>query len=220
MKARKSRNIVGSIFSVLQTLLIVFLVAIALFSFGSRVPFLAQHGLTFYSVISGSMEPSIPVGSLIYAGKYKLEELKKDDIITFTVENATDSKPIIVTHRIVNVTKNERAEQLPESQEKKIIEYSFTTKGDANKDADATPVMPGAILGLYKWHLPYLGRVSMFAQTPVGFGLVVLLPAAILIVWEITSLVLHFKQEYQRKSEAEISKLKEELLKRREADHE
>lgn len=219
MSQTSKSKLLGLLLSVVQTVLIIGLVAIALVSFASRIPFLAQKGLTFYSVVSGSMEPTLPVGSLLYAGRYKVEDLKKDDIITFTVEGA-DQQTAVVTHRIVEAKKTEKTEKDPEGNDKLITQYSFQTKGDANNEADPVPVQSGAILGLYKWHLPYLGRVSMFAQTPVGFGLVVLLPAAILIVWEITSLVLHFKQEYQRKSEAEISKLKEELLKRREADHE
>lgn len=219
MSKSKSPKIIGLLISVVQTVLIIGLVVVALVSFASRIPFLAQKGLTFYSVVSGSMEPTLPVGSLIYAGRYKVENLKKDDIITFQVEGA-DQQKAVVTHRIVDVKKTDKTDKDPDGNDKVTTQYSFQTKGDSNAEADAVPIQSGAILGLYKWHIPHLGRVSMFAQTPFGFGLVVLLPAAILIVWEITSLVLHFKQEYQRKSEVEISKLKEELLKRRETDHE
>jgi hypothetical protein len=72
-------------------------------------------------------------------------------------------------------------------------------------------LMGGDILGLYKWHLPYVGYVSTYAQTQIGFFLIVVAPAVILIMWELVSLILHFKQEYALKSENEIAQLKAEL---------
>lgn len=209
--------------SVIATLaqigLIIFLVGVAVISFASRVPFLAQRGLTFYSVVSGSMEPTIPVGALIYAGQFQVEELQKEDIITFTVADP-DAQAVVVTHRIDEVIKEEQTDLDPDGNERSTVQYSFITKGDANAEVDAAPVSVGSILGVYRWHVPYLGQVSLFAQTPLGFGLLVLLPALILIVWEVISLMQHFKREYARKSEAEIAKLKEELLKRQSQSNE
>ncbi len=50
-------------------------------------------------VLSGSMEPVIPTGSIAIMKKsYNLEELKEGDIITYTKEDHS------VTHRIVNVS--------------------------------------------------------------------------------------------------------------------
>ena len=41
-------------------------------------------GFRVYSVISGSMEPGIPVGSLVYARKTEPEKLKEGEIIVYS----------------------------------------------------------------------------------------------------------------------------------------
>lgn len=209
MQADK-KNYFSTTVSVIQTLLIIVVVIIGLASFSSRVPFLSQMGLTFYAITSGSMEPAIPTGSLIYAGRYKIEELKPNDIVTFKIAGENDAPVAIVTHR---VDKAETVDLTPEEKDeaKKKIEYRFTTKGDANQEPDNLVLLGGDILGKYKWHIPYLGYVSSYAQTQNGFLLLVITPAVILIIWEIISVIQHFKKEYAHKSEKEIALLKEEL---------
>ncbi len=203
--------------SILQVAFIVILVALAALSFGTRLPFFSRMGFNFFAVTSGSMEPTLPVGSLIYAGKYKLDSLKKEDIITFKVKDPQSGAVSIVTHRIEDVLKEEKTETLTDDEgkekEKKIVKYEFVTKGDANNAIDAFTVPSGNIIGLYQWHIPYIGFVTAFAQTGKGFLLTVILPAVVLIVWEIVSLAGHLKEHYKKKAEREIEKMKEEMRK-------
>lgn len=166
-----------------QILLMLGLIFIALASFGSRVPFLAEHGLGFYSIVSGSMEPKLPVGSLIYTQPVKVESLQKGDVVTFLWRGDGVEKPIIVTHRIDEVVKQGS-------------ELLFRTKGDANKEADNRLVEAKDVMAKYAWQLPYLGYLSYFAQQPLGFVLLILLPSVALIVAEILELA-----EYRRKQE-------------------
>jgi len=213
----KKGNIFGLFVSLAETLLIVALLVIAVISFGTRVPALARIGFNFFAVTSGSMQPKIPTGSLIYAGKYKLEDLKQGDVITYQKTNPDSKQSSVVTHRIFSIDKKEEKQQTNDNgkkSEKITITYTFKTKGDANSKPDEYTVIPGEIIGLYKWHLPVLGYVSIFAQQPLGFMLLVILPATILIVWEIASVVLHFKQHYEKKSQSEIERLKAELAKK------
>lgn len=184
---------------------------VVILSFASRVPFLASKGITFYTIISGSMEPAIPAGSIVYSGPFEIDKLQKGDIVTFT--RTVDAKSIVITHRIVEVSRKEVLKKLPDGKEQKVIDYRIKTKGDANSTNDEWIVTAGEILGLYKWHIPKLGYVSMFAQTPQGFVLLVLLPGAILVIWEIVSIINHFRKRYEQKAQSEIEKLKEELLK-------
>lgn len=200
--------------SLIQTLIVVGLVCITIVSFAYKLPILNRLGLTFYTVVSGSMEPTIPIGSLIYSGKYNLDDLKKGDIITFT-RSDKDGKSSIVTHRIEDVKKADVILFTPDKKEQKITKISFVTKGDANGSSDQEEVLPNQILGKYNWGVPKLGYVAIFAQTQTGFILLVVLPAVVLIIWEILSVILHFKGKYKRKSEEEIEKLKKELEKTR-----
>ena len=71
-------------------------------------------------VLSGSMEPTYPVGSLIYYKAASFEDIKENDAITFRVDDDT-----LVTHRVI--VKNE-------------ISQTFVTKGDANPTNDTNPV--------------------------------------------------------------------------------
>ncbi len=210
-------NIVSDIF---QIVLILLLVAVAIVGFGARIPFLADKGLQFFAVTSGSMTPTLPVGSLINVGPYKLEELKAGDIITYQVPADNSDNPAIVTHRIANIDKQEETRLVGEGEdqvEKNVITYSITTKGDANNAPDNYTVKPGNIIGLYQRHVPYLGYVTSFSQTPTGFILLVITPGVILIVWEVISLITHFKEQSLKKSQAEIDQLKQELAKAKQA---
>jgi signal peptidase len=213
---KQTNKVLGFLISLVQTVLILALVLISVLSFGARVPLLARLGFNFFAVTSGSMEPKLPTGSLIYAGSYKLESLKAGDIITYQKTNEK-KESAIVTHRISSVDKKEEKQQTEENgkkSEKTIISYTFKTKGDANQTPDEYTVSPGEIIGMYKWGIPKLGYISMFAQKPAGFIVLVILPAAILIIWEIISLIMHFKNHYENKSKSEIAKLKEELAKK------
>ena|SRR4030067_2184060 len=207
-----SKKLLKVVTSFIQTFIVVALVAITIVSFAYKLPVLNRLGLTFYTVVSGSMEPTIPVGSLIYSGKFSLDDLKKEDVITFTRtdENGNSS---VVTHRIDEVKKADITMFTPDKKEQKITKISFVTKGDANGSADQEEVLPNQILGKYEWGVPKLGYVAIFAQTQTGFILLVVLPALILIIWEILSVIMHFKGKYQKKSEEEIEKLKKELEK-------
>ncbi|MFH1244358.1 MAG: signal peptidase I [bacterium] len=184
-----------------QVLLVGGLLVVAVLTFGSKIPFLSRLGINFFYVVSGSMEPTIPTGALIYSGKYKLEELKKDDIITFNLRDEKSGAVSIVTHRIDSLEKVEGMKG-----DKKTLTYNIITKGDANNTTDPRNIPPGNIIGLYRWYLPYLGYVTSFAQTVKGFILLVILPATILIIWEIIDLVLYFKNYYEKKYKAKNEK--------------
>jgi signal peptidase len=205
---------ISAFVSVVQVVLILGFVALAIVSFGTRIPLFAKLGLNFFSVTSGSMEPTIPTGSLLYVTKIATENLKKGDIITYGKPDPKTGKPVVITHRIHEFEKQSKEIIIGEgegSTTKQSLEYIITTKGDANTDPDNYTVLPTEIIGVYKWHMPSIGYITSFAQTQNGFLLMVVLPAAILIVWEVVSLVLHFKQEYKLKSEKEVERLKAEL---------
>ncbi|KKQ95816.1 MAG: Type I signal peptidase [Candidatus Woesebacteria bacterium GW2011_GWB1_43_14] len=195
-----------------QILLVVVLVAITIISFAYKLPILSRLGLTFYTVVSGSMEPTIATGSLIYSGKFSLEDLKKGDIITF-VHSVDGGGSSIVTHRIDDVKKADIITFTADKKEQKTTKISFVTKGDANGSVDQKEVLPNQVLGKYQWGIPKLGYIAVFTQTQTGFVVLVVLPALILIVWEIFSVVMHFKKKYQKKSEEEVKELKKELEK-------
>ncbi len=114
-------------------------------------------GMRSYVVISGSMEPSIPVGSIVYSKLADPETLEKGDVIVFYSSDATTGGGaegvIPITHRVV--------ENDPASGE-------IITKGDANADNDLSPVTYYNVEGKVIFHIPRLGYLAAPLSTVMG----------------------------------------------------
>ena len=100
------------------------------------------------AVLTGSMEPNYPVGSLIFVKEENPEKLQVGDVITYRLSGDT-----VVTHRVVEINKDEQ---------------SVITKGDANESNDGSPVPYSKIVGEAKGKIPYLGYISLNIKTPKG----------------------------------------------------
>ena len=57
----------------------------------------------------------------------------------------------------------------------------FVTKGDANENRDARPVAPETVLGKVVLTIPLIGHVVLWANTPVGYISLVLVPLVLLL---------------------------------------
>ena len=121
-------------------------------------------------VISGSMEPAIQTGSVVIVHPIVPDTIRKGDIIMFSSLDMSS----LTTHRVVNV------ESEPT--------LHFITRGDANKNSDINPVLPDQIVGIVAFSIPYLGLLTQFIKTPLGFTLFFLIPAVILIGHEVLDL--------------------------------
>lgn len=94
-------------------------------------------------VISGSMEPTLKVGSLLYYHDKNLNDFEQGDILVYR------SKNHIISHRVVE-----------------NLEDGFITKGDANKTNDSIIVSDEQVLGEgTNWCIPYLGLYADFIYT-------------------------------------------------------
>ena len=118
-----------------------------------------------YTVLSGSMLPTLPVGSVIVAVPARGEELKTGDIIT--VANPQHAGAL-VTHRIISI------EDSPQGR-------TFQTKGDANNVADSW-VVPGTGSGWrYAFAIPYLGYALSTLQSDIGRLVLLVIPTFLLV---------------------------------------
>lgn len=107
-------------------------------------------GMEEYAVLTASMEPEIPVGSLVFDKKPDMGTLKVGDVVTYQISGTT-----LVTHRVTAIN----------DADKTII-----TKGDANDVEDGAPVEYSNVLGVCAFHLPYLGYISLYSKTPLGIS--------------------------------------------------
>ena len=121
-------------------------------------------------VKSGSMEPNIHTGSVVVI-KPKAE-YSIGEVITFGADTKSD---IPTTHRIAKV-----------STEGGVT--TFTTKGDANEDIDPNPVTSGEVIGEVVYTIPYAGYVLDFAKKPLGFALLIVVPAASIVLDELLAI--------------------------------
>jgi len=117
-------------------------------------------------VQSGSMEPSIKTGSLVVVRPAEL--YSEGDVITFGEDT---KEKIPTTHRIVQV---------------RVVsgEYRFTTKGDANEDPDPREIVESDVHGKVLFSVPYAGYLIAFAREPIGFALLVGVPAGAIVLDE------------------------------------
>lgn len=124
-------------------------------------------GLRPYVVLSGSMEPTYHVGSLVYVRSVDYRSLTVGAPITYLLDEDT-----VVTHRIVEV--------IPDSENPEILR--FATKGDANDTADGSTVHYKNIIGKPLFSIPYLGYLSYYIQHPPGSYLAVAAGAILLLL--------------------------------------
>jgi signal peptidase len=110
-------------------------------------------GIKPYTVLSGSMEPTYHVGSIIYVKKVDPLTLKVGDPITFMINGRT-----IVTHRIIEV--------IPDGEDPTVVR--FRTQGDNNDTPDGDPVHSKNVIGKPIFTVPLLGYVANYIQNPPG----------------------------------------------------
>lgn len=123
----------------LRALLWLSLFALLLLLVGPRVlPFKT------YAVMSGSMEPTIHVGSLVVLEPANSADLRVGDVITFDPPGYGSE---LVTHRIYSI------EQGPDGP-------VFQTKGDANGTPDAWRIQAGGRGYRVLFSVPYLGWIT------------------------------------------------------------
>lgn len=137
-------------------------------------------GYKTFSIISGSMSPTIKVGDIVIVKEEK--NLKVNDIISFRREGE------IITHRIINIAE--------EKNQKKYI-----TKGDSNNAVDDSYVYYKDIEGKVIKRIPKLGSVMMILQKRI----VILLIIFIFVVSYLSDLKRNNKKKI-RKQKREILK--------------
>lgn len=147
---KKTAKITGNILFALILIFVALLISVRLF------------GIQVYSVISGSMEPEYPVGSLIYVKKAEPSDISVGDVITFVLPSNTPA-----THRVVRIDEQNRC---------------FYTKGDANEAEDGSPVDFRNLIGTPVFKIPHLGYLIYSVQHPPGLYIFISAGAVLLLI--------------------------------------
>ena len=154
-------------------------------------------GLRCFYLVSGSMEPNIPMGAAVIVRKNPSGVYEEGDVITFlSYDQAIYGMPN--THRIAEVI-SEGGRQL------------YVTKGDANSHVDTDLVTTEQIYGKVIWNtgsMKWMGTVLGLITTPMGFMTVIILP-----LLGITAVLMRdFTKEYKKALESSAKKMIEEEL--------
>jgi len=103
-----------------------------------------MSGATAYTILTGSMEPKYPPGTLVVSKPVDPKALRAGEIITF---NRPDT-PEIVTHRIDQITYTAGGQM------------QIQTKGDNNPSRDPWVLHPENVRGRLWYSIPYLGYAN------------------------------------------------------------
>lgn len=154
--------------TLIQNLAVILLVALAVLLVAARLPIPGNYKV--FTVISGSMEPALKIGSMIVSAPAK--DYQIGDIVTFG--EISDTK-VPATHRIHDI---------------KIVDGAlvYITKGDANKTPDGREVPQSEVFGKVLFSVPYLGYVLNFVRQPLGFSLIIVLPASLIVLSELVKI--------------------------------
>lgn len=174
-------------------LLLLMLIASCLIFFAVTTKIYKSNGKNppfgLYTIVSQSMETEIMTYDVVFIRKIDPEKLKVDDIITFYSSNPFFGNTPI-THRIYEIIPGE--------------ELMFRTKGDANEIPDEDLVITDNILGKVCFKFSGLGKVQFFLASKGGILVAVLIPAVIIIIYDIYKIT---KAYFLRKRMKEIEKL-------------
>ena len=163
-----------TLWKTINIFLLVGLLSVGVLLLGTLMPIPGNFKVKI--VKSGSMEPSIVTGSIVIIKPETSYHV--GDVVTFGADTKTQ---IPTTHRIIEIGDSP-------------LGQSVRTKGDANDSADPRPTQMNDVHGKVIFTLPYMGYLLDFARKPIGFALLVGLPAFAVIIDEVGKIIAEIKR--------------------------
>lgn len=139
MSLRTLRTVTGRACALLVAGLVVVVLGISVI-----IP--AIGGGTAYTILTGSMRPGMPPGTVVVVRPTPVDQIRTGDVVTYQIESG---QPTVATHRVIAVQT---------SLDGKV---QLTTQGDANNAADPTPVNPVQVKGVRWYSVPYVGLPAL-----------------------------------------------------------
>ena len=179
---RRRVNVLITVLLILAVLLCLFVVIQVL---GKGYVNIAGYSL--FRVVTGSMEPEIPVGALLICEQVEMDTVQVRDIICF---RAQDSAILgkMMTHRVVDVLNGADGSVM------------FETRGDANLASDGYLVTQTNFVGKVIWYTganSLLSEIFSFFTNKVGFLACIVFPCLLLAGLILKDCVKNIKNELQ-----------------------
>jgi signal peptidase I len=139
-------------------------------------------GADTYTVLTRSMEPGLPPGTLLVVRPAAQDSLHVGDVVTYQLHSG---KPDVVTHRIVRVEASSDGTR------------QYITRGDANAVADASPVRAEQVRGRVWYAIPAVGWLAVVKNSAslqpwlIGVG-------ALLVLYSLVSIARWLRSRRRR----------------------
>jgi signal peptidase len=152
-------------------ILFLFMAPFLAFAAGSYLPYFDG-----FTVVSGSMEPEIQTGSVLFTYKASPESISVGDTITFRNGDG------FTTHEVISKNNSNG-------------EIAFRTQGIANTSPDPWEVTEDEIKGKKLISIPLLGYFIVWAGTTEGLIFLILFPGTLLLLSETKSIVNEIRRD-------------------------
>ena len=201
-KASRIKSIIKAVFNLLSYLILagltIFIVYMLVFMLkgmnGDEPPTVLDHQI--YIVQSNSMSPTFKTGSLLIIKKVDAAAIRENDISTFR----RNRDNVATTHRVMRILNDEGLQ--------------FVTRGDANNVDDPLPVSAEDVSGIVVASLPYIGYFIGFIRTKQGLLVCIIIPALILMIFQVLKLLKEEKKKERKPSIEELQARAQALLSR------
>jgi len=134
--------------------------ALAVVAAVGLVPLLT--GASTYTVLTGSMWPTLPVGTVVVVRPAPVEQIAVGDVVTFLAHDPGTSSSRIVTHRVIGIDPGP----------------VLHTRGDANDAPDPGGTVAADVRGVLWYSVPWVGRIPSTSWLLLAGGVLLLLVGA------------------------------------------
>lgn len=145
-------------------------------------------GLNVYYIATPSMEPDLKVGDVILSKNVKdYSKLEIGDIISYNGEEGS-YRGKLITHQIIDI-KEENGK------------YIFITKG-TNENSTVDPdVREDQVVSKMLFEIPLIGKLVKLLANKFAFFFILIIPLAVMLVFEIIHLFKVFNEKEEKKME-------------------
>ena len=188
----KDKNVRNKIISLIVSVLLVASVFICLFVVIQVLSngYVSIGGYSFFKVVTGSMEPEIPVGALILSEETEMNDIEIGEVVCFR-SKSPDMLGKIITHRVIEIIEAEDGT------------LQLVTKGDANLSLDGYYVTAQNLIGKVIWQSGSgkFSGVLNFLSNKFGFLSCIAFPALLILTLILRDNVKTMQQDIKRISE-------------------
>lgn len=193
MKEKKEKKVLRGV-GVLVTILLILSVLLCVYVLVQLMSngYVGIGKYRVFRVVTGSMEPTMSVGSLLVTKETDIADIRVDDIVCF---QSYDAKIYgsVVTHRVVDVLQDDQG-------------ILLQTKGDANLVADVYYVSQENFIGKVIWYAGeknVLTSITSIFTNKVGFLGCIVFPCLLLAGIVLKSCVNNIRNELEMAKEAQ-----------------